>query len=65
MVITEMIKQLEAVHREHGDIPMIISDRYLHYTIKWTQVNDLGHDRIPKHFCVRIEDADKYYDIPA
>lgn len=59
MLITEMIAQLEEAKKEHGDLPIQLSNRYTHYDVKWVAVSPHDED---KHFCIRIDDAHIRYD---
>lgn len=59
MKITEMIKELVDVRREHGDLPIFLADRYTHFEIKRTHYCDATEE---EHFCIRMHDEIKYDD---
>lgn len=57
MLITEMIKQLEALKKEHGDLPILLADRYFHYDIKRVNFSDATDG---PHVCIRMQHNIKY-----
>lgn len=55
-----MIKQLEELKEKHGDIPIILADRYAHYDIKRMNFSDAVDG---PHVCIRMEDSFRYDDL--
>lgn len=60
MMIAEMIAQLEAIKKEHGNIPVMLADAYIHYDVKWVQYSPQMTEK--EHCCIRIKDGGKYYE---
>lgn len=57
MNIAEMIKELEDIKQQYGDLPIFLADRYAHYTIKRVKFSDASDG---PHVCVRMDDVIKY-----
>ncbi len=57
MLTTEMILALQLLKDKHGDLPIILADRYAHYDIKRLGFSDACDG---PHVCVRMEDSIKY-----
>lgn len=55
MKITELEKILKDIKEKHGDIQVIIANRYWHNPIRRAVFSDASRD-IGGHVCVRVED---------
>lgn len=53
MLISELQAQLETIKQEHGDIPVLLTDRYSHNRIKRVEFSDACEG---PHVCVRMHD---------
>jgi len=53
MLISELQAQLEKIKQEHGDLPVLLTDRYAHYRIKYINFSNACDG---DHVCVRMYD---------
>jgi len=57
MLISEMELKLKELKEKHGDLPILLADRYNHFEIKWIDYSSVSTGR---HICVRMMDNIKY-----
>jgi len=52
MNITELINNLTEIKEKHGDIAVLLADKYEHYEIKWVDFSEVGGE---EHACIRMD----------
>tara|TARA_R110000868_G_C10468003_1_gene728064 strand:- start:16 stop:213 length:198 start_codon:yes stop_codon:yes gene_type:complete len=57
MIISDLITRLQELKDKHGDLPVLIADRYQHFEVKWIEFSSVsGGD----HVCLRLDDDFMY-----